>query len=285
MRMEGGRRTKGISKESSPDLPLISIVMVTWNAEKHFLQALESVISQNYPNKEVIVVDGGSTDSTLSILIDFEDSIEYWVSEPDKGIYDAMNKGILLCSGDWIGFKNADDWYAPGSLLLLSQKIQEYPEVGLWYGNSYSVLQDEPLQVAPFFTDHRSLGSNPGIDHRCSFVKAEIHKKTLFDLQYRLAADLDVFWRLRKSGIKFQHTSSFMAYKRFGGASDGTRILSESFRINRKYAGLIFALRSVMESRLRFWVWKAGNFLLRNLLGEKRFHQFKSRKIRSNEPS
>lgn len=280
MTMVGGRKTKGITKESFPELPLISIVMVTWNAGKHFRQALESVISQNYPNKEIIVVDGGSTDGTLSILKGFGDSVDYWVSEPDKGIYDAMNKGILLCSGDWIGFKNADDWYAQDTFHLLAQKIQEFPEVGLWYGNSYSVLQEEPLRVAPFFTDHHSLGSNPGIDHRCSFVKAEVHKKTLFDLQYRLAADLDVFWRLRKSGIIFQHTGAFMAYKRFGGASDGTRILSESFRINRKYAGIIFALRSVMESRLRFWVWKTGNFILRNLLGERRFHQFKSRKIK-----
>jgi len=285
MKDEGGIRTKGILKESSTGFPLISIVMVTWNAERYFRQALESVVSQDYPNKEIIVMDGGSTDGTLSILKEFGDSVDYWISEPDKGIYDAMNKGILLCSGDWIGFKNADDWYAPGALRILSQKIQEYPEVGLWYGNSYSVLQDEPLRVAPFFTDHKSLGSNPGIDHRSSFVNADIHKETLFDLQYRLAADLDVFWRLRKSGILFQHTGVFMAYKRFGGASDGTRILSESFRINRKYAGLIFALRSVMESRLRFWIWKTGNFLLRNLLGEKRFHRFKSRKITSDEPS
>jgi glycosyltransferase involved in cell wall biosynthesis len=282
---EGGLRIKGVTKESSPGFPLISIVMVTWNAEKHFRQALESVVSQDYPNKEIIVVDGGSSDGTLSIIDDFSASVDYWISEPDEGIYHAMNKGILLASGDWIGFKNADDWYLPGAFRLLAENINASPYVGLWYGNSYSVLQEEPLKLSPFFTDHATLGSNPGIDHRCSFVKANAHRKTLFDLRYRLAADLDVFWRLKKSGVVFQHTGAFMAYKRFGGASDGTRILSESFRINREHAGLVFALRSVLESRFRFWIWKSGNVVLRFLLGEKGFHRFKSRKIKPhNQP-
>lgn len=277
---EGGLRISGVVKKSLEEFPLISIVMVTRNAGRHFRQALESVVFQDYPNKEIIVVDGNSSDQTLSILAEYQDSVDYWISEPDKGIYDAMNKGILFSSGDWIGFKNADDWYEPGALTLLAEKIRESPEVDLWYGHSYSVIHENPLQLAPFFTDHHSLGSNPGIDHRCTFVRAGVHKKVLFDLQYRLAADLDVFWRLRVSGSIFRHTGAFMAYKRFGGASDGTGILSESFRINRKYAGLIFAIRSVMESRIRFYLWKAGNFFLRKVLGEKGFHRFKSRKIR-----
>ncbi len=277
---EGGLRTKGIFRESSTGFPLVSIVMVTWNAERHFRQALESVVSQDYPNKEIIVIDGGSTDSTLGILREMEDSVDYWISEKDKGIYDAMNKGILLCRGDWIGFKNADDWYAPGALSLLIKRTRENPEVGLWYGNSFSVIQEEPLKLAPFLTDHQSLGANPGIDHRCSFVKAEFHKRCLFDLQYRLAADLDVFWRLKKMGLIFQHTTAFMAYKRFGGASDGTRILSESFRINRRQAGWMFAIRSVLESRFRYWIWKTGNLVLRALLGEDGFHRFKARNIK-----
>ena len=261
---------------------MISIIMVTWNAEKHFRQALESVVSQDYPNKEIIVVDGGSTDGTLGIIDDFSASVDYWISGPDEGIYDAMNKGILLASGDWIGFKNADDWYVPGAFQLLAEKINASPDVDLWYGNSYSVIQEEPLKLSPFFTNDSTLGSNPGIDHRCSFVKADAHRKTLFDLRYRLAADLDVFWRLRKHGLNFRHTGSFMAYKRFGGASDGTQILSESFQINREHAGLVFAFRSVLESRFRFWIWKSGNVVLRFLLGEKGFHRFKSRKIKTH---
>lgn len=278
--MQGGLRTRGIEKQPGDGLPLISIIMVTWNAERHFRQALESVISQDYRHREIIIIDGGSVDGTLDIIREYEDSVDYWVSEKDSGIYDAMNKGLLLSRGDWVGFKNADDWYSPGALRLLAEKAAAEPEVGLWYGNSYSVLQENPLKLAPFITDHRSIGSNPGIDHRCSFVKATWHRQCLFDLQYRLAADLDVFWRLKEAGLLFKHTGAFMAYKRFGGASDGTSILSESFRINRRHAGLMFALRAVLESRLRYTIWKTGNAVLRLVLGEEGFHRFKSRKIK-----
>lgn len=276
---EGGQRTKGIIRQSQPGLPLVSIVMVTWNAEKHFRQALQSACTQDYPNKEVIVVDGGSSDRTLGILEEFTDCVDYWISEPDQGIYDAMNKGILLSRGDWIGFKNADDWYAPSTLTMLINRSIEFPDVAVWYGNSYSVLQEEPLKVAPFFTSHLSLGGNPGIDHRCSFVKADVHRKVLFDLRYRLAADLDVFWRLKLAGSVFRHSGEFMAFKRFGGASDGTAILAESFRINARHAGWFFALRSVFMSRLRFYVWKTGNVLLKLFLGKDGFHRFKSRSL------
>ena len=278
---EGGLRIQGFFRQSKPELPLLSIVMVTWNAETHFRQALESVIAQDYPNKEILIIDGGSTDATLRIVSEFEDSIDYWLSEPDLGIYDAMNKGILLSRGDWIGFKNADDWYAQGAFSHLLDCIHRYPEVGLWYGNSYSVIQEQPLKVAPFFTDHHSLGASPGIDHRSSFVRTDAHKGHLFDLKFRLAADLDVFWRLKKNGLLFRHTGSFMAYKRFGGASDGTAILKESFRINARYAGYWYAVRSVLESRLRFIFWKTGNAVLLFLLGQKAYHRFKARKIKS----
>jgi glycosyltransferase involved in cell wall biosynthesis len=276
---EGGLRTKGILRQSQPDFPLISIVMVTWNAEKHFRQALESVCTQDYPNKEIIVIDGGSSDRTIPILEEFSDRVDYWISEPDQGIYDAMNKGIQLSCGDWIGFKNADDWYASGALTMLVKRTKEFPDAAIWYGNSYSVIQEEPLKLAPFITNHLSLGGNPGIDHRCSFVRGEVHRRVLFDLQYRLAADLDVFWRLKLAGFVFRHTGEFMAFKRFGGASDGTAILKESFRINTRHGGWFFAVRSVMWSRIRYIIWKTGNAVLLFLMGKEAFHRFKSRRL------
>lgn len=276
---EGGLRTKDVFKESSPGFPLISIVMVTWNAEAHFRQAIESVCSQDYPNKEVIVIDGGSSDGTLDIIDEFSSCIDYWISEPDKGIYDAMNKGILLCRGDWIGFKNADDWYTEGALSNLSRQIMEFPEVDLWYGNTYSVIRENPLELSPFITSHHHLGRNPGIDHRSSFVRANAHRNCLFDLKYPLAADLDVFWRLKKEGLVFRHSNAFWAFKRFGGASDGSHILKEVFRINLRHGGILYAVNAVLLNHLSYFIWKTGNFILRLVLGEKLFYRFKSRKI------
>jgi glycosyltransferase involved in cell wall biosynthesis len=277
---EGGLRTKGFTRESSEDFPLISIVMVTRNAAEHFRQALASVCNQDYPNKEIVVVDGGSTDATIDIIAEFSARIDYWISEPDKGIYDAMNKGILLSRGDWIGFKNADDWYTEDSLSVLAVCIREHPEVDVWYGNSYSVIQENPLKLAPYFTAHQNLGRNPGIDHRSSFVRSRAQKEFLFDLNFRLAADLDVFWRLKKSGGQFRHTGAFMAYKRFGGASDGTHIEKETFQINRRHGGIFYAIHAFLLNRFSFFIWQTGNLILRFILGERMYYRFKSRRIK-----
>jgi glycosyltransferase involved in cell wall biosynthesis len=92
------------------DLPCVSVVTVCFNAEKTIGQTLESVASQTYPNVEHVIVDGGSTDHTLDVVKKFERPGLVWISGPDRGMYDAMNKGIGLASGQIIGILNADDW-------------------------------------------------------------------------------------------------------------------------------------------------------------------------------
>lgn len=269
-----------MTKQSSIEFPLISIVMVTFNCDDYLMQAMESVLNQSYFNVELIVVDGGSTDGTLEVVQSFGDAVSYWQSEPDKGIYDAMNKGISLATGDWIGFKNADDWYCDGAFDVLAKSIQKNPAADVWYGNSYSVVQEEPLEVSPFFTDHNTLGGNPGIDHRSCFIRLELHRKIQFDTRYRLAADFDVFWRLKKSGALFAHLNAFISYKRYGGASDGTEVLKESFAINRKYAGFFYAYSSRFRSWLGFVVWKTGNTVLKMFMSKEAYYRFKARKIK-----
>jgi glycosyltransferase involved in cell wall biosynthesis len=254
-------------------------VTVTFNAERFLRQALESIINQTYANVELIIIDGGSTDSTIEIIKSFEEKIDFWLSESDKGIYDAMNKGINFARGEWIGFKNADDWYHPAALEILVKEIEKN-HGDAYYGNTYSVIREQPLSLSPFFTDHQTIGRNPGIDHRSFFVKADLHKKCLFDINYKLAADLDVFWRLKKSGIQFHHIDSFLAYKRFGGASDGTQILKETFAINKKYAGLILAVLWRFKVLLKYWSWRSSNLILKLFLGENGYSKFKSRKIK-----
>ena len=115
---------------------LISIVTVSYNAVLTIEQTILSVINQTYPNVEYIIIDGGSTDGTVDIIKKYEDKIAYWVSEPDKGIYDAMNKGVVVATGEWINFMNAGDIFTDGDVIdkLFHQNII-INRVGIVFGD------------------------------------------------------------------------------------------------------------------------------------------------------
>ncbi|MBL7985738.1 MAG: glycosyltransferase, partial [Flavobacteriales bacterium] len=103
MRLRGAAPAAG-------DTPLVSIVTVVYNGAATLERTIQSVLAQSHPRIEYIIMDGGSTDGTLDILRRYDDRIAYWRSAKDKGIYDAMNKGIAECTGEWIGMINAEDW-------------------------------------------------------------------------------------------------------------------------------------------------------------------------------
>ena len=105
-RMEGGRRVQGLFPELPP---LVSVITAVYNGGATLERAIESVVSQTCPRIEFIVIDGGSTDCSVDLLRKYEDSIDYWISEPDNGIYDALNKGIAVATGEWLYFLGADD--------------------------------------------------------------------------------------------------------------------------------------------------------------------------------
>jgi len=105
------------AKDGVVRLPLVSIITVVLNGEKYLEETIKSVINQTYPNVEYIIIDGGSTDGTVDIIKKYENYIDYWVSESDKGIYDAMNKGIDVILGEWVNFMNAGDTLASEEVL------------------------------------------------------------------------------------------------------------------------------------------------------------------------
>lgn len=107
---EGGRRIQGYLKKSLPDKPLLSVITVVFNGEKYLEETIQSVINQTYDNVEYIIIDGGSNDGTLDIIRKYENVIDYWVSEKDEGIYDAMNKGIYTSKGNFLYFLNCGDY-------------------------------------------------------------------------------------------------------------------------------------------------------------------------------
>lgn len=103
------------------DNSLISVITVSYNAVSTIEQTILSVINQTYSNIEYIIIDGGSTDGTIDIIRRYEDKIAYWVSEPDRGIYDAMNKGASKANGEYIAFLNSDDWYELDAVSIIAQ--------------------------------------------------------------------------------------------------------------------------------------------------------------------
>lgn len=276
---EGGYRITRNLIEERPEAPLVSIITVTFHAEKHLAQSLDSSLCQTYLPIELIVVDGGSTDRTLDIIRQRENKIAYWRSEPDQGIYDAMNKGLEWARGQFVIFKNADDWFLPDAIKKFVSCLEQTGG-DVYCGHSLSVIQEEPLVTAPFYTNISRIGLVPGIDHRSCFIRRELHMKAPFQLQYRLAADLDVFWQLKQLGARFIQMDHFVSYKRFGGASDGNHILKECFQINRRRAGLWFALKAWVQFQSKFFMWKWGNAALKFFLGKEGYNRFKSRKLK-----
>lgn len=180
--------------------PLISVVTVCYNAVSTIEQTILSVINQTYPHIEYIIIDGGSTDGTVDVIKKYADKIAYWVSEPDKGIYDAMNKGIRAAKGEWINFMNAGDRFENMGVL------EQFSECNLThlkvvYGNTKFVtkqgIDDRTAK------DVHYIGKDMPTSHQSFFIRTESAKEFRFDLKYEYAADYHMIYVIyRKYGSK-----------------------------------------------------------------------------------
>ncbi|MDY0221997.1 MAG: glycosyltransferase family 2 protein [Desulfobacterium sp.] len=219
---EGGLRTKGYFKTSYEDKPIISIVTVVYNGEKHIEKTIQSVITQTYDNIEYIIIDGGSTDGTLDIIKKFENFIDYWVSERDNGIYDAMNKGIDLASGGWINFMNAGDSFYTYTIIEDIFTKNSCKNIDIIYGDHNVVY--------PYKTKISQAGSIEKIwkgsqfCHQSSFISAKTHKRNKYNLQNRIGADFELFYSLYRQNKAFKYINTVIANYSAGGFSDVKRV-------------------------------------------------------------
>ncbi|GAB4330983.1 MAG: glycosyltransferase family 2 protein [Flammeovirgaceae bacterium] len=248
--------------------PLISIIIVTYNADKFLEGAIESVISQTYRNLELIVIDGGSEDNTLSIIKKYEKNVAYWISEPDKGLYDAMNKGIKASKGDYIHFLGADDrFYQNQTIEKIVEKID--PSADLIYGDfiaTYNTFQK--IKPAQSLT---KLHKEMCFSHQALFTKSDLQKKYLFDIQYKIAADFHFIYRCFREGYNFQYIPITVALFNASGISAKKVVLGyqEVYRIVSQY-GIDKSLHRFHRFRILKQTWIVR---LQNLLGEKFFEQ------------
>lgn len=199
--------------------PKISIITITYNSEKTLEYTIKSVISQEYDNLEYLIIDGGSTDKTLQIIDEYRDNISYVVSEPDKGISDAFNKGIKAATGEIIGIINSDDVLLPGAL----QAVADNFEIGVDVYRGNVVIWDDihntKLSIRP--TMSFKVGTPiKAVAHQGTFVtKAAYQKFGVFRIDFRYMMDADLLYRLSAHGAVFKYIDYDMALFRLGGVT------------------------------------------------------------------
>lgn len=203
----------------------ISIITVCFNSEKTIEDTISSVSNQKDVNVEHILIDGASSDTTLEI-IKKNPSISKFVSESDKGIYDAMNKGIVLATGDVIGTLNADDFYYDNDVLKEVEKVFLDPSVDACYGDLVYVKQNDIKQTVRFWksTDYKEglfkSGWMPA--HPTFFVRKNVYDKFgKFRLDYKIAADFELLFRfIEQNKIKTKYIPKVMVKMRLGGTTN-----------------------------------------------------------------
>ena len=225
--------------------PTFSIITVTYNAGKVLEDTIQSVVFQTYRNVEYIIVDGGSKDNTLEIAGKYRDRISKIISEPDKGLYDAMNKGIRLATGDYLCFLNAGDKFHDNDTLqrmVDSLKDGELPDV--LYGETAIVDENGNFQhmrrlSTPQQLNWKSFKQGMVVCHQAFFAKRELAVQEPYLLEYRFSADFDWCIRIMKRAQHLHNTQlTLIDYLNEGLTTQNHNAsLKERFRIMVKHYG------------------------------------------------
>lgn len=200
--------------------PLISVITVTLNSEKTVAKAIESVLNQTYDRVEYIIMDGGSTDSTVQIAEEYKERFAAKgyelkiVSESDRGMYDALNKGVALAKGDVIGQINSDDWYEPIALETVANKFMDDPFDLFWSDLRILKKTGNIIKKARI----RKVVSTKDWNHPTTFIRAEVYKNNPYSL-ISMYDDFELILRLRKQGVKMAVENKVLANFVFGGMS------------------------------------------------------------------
>jgi len=229
------------------NLPKISVITVVWNDAKGLERTIKSVISQTYENLEFIVIDGGSTDGTLEVIKKYANKIDYWVSEKDNGIYDAMNKGIKVATGTWVNFMNAGDIFVSNNVLN-SIDWDKYNNKVLIYGKKIQngkVIEPLPLkmlEVGIIHANHQSM----------FFNKYLLQNELYYNIKYKIYGDYELVNRIYiKYRDKIKYINKIIADFEGGGISstpsfqkrkDKYMIIYESYGLKYLMKSIIYRL-------------------------------------------
>ncbi|RYY33755.1 MAG: glycosyltransferase, partial [Sphingobacteriaceae bacterium] len=198
--------------------PKLSVITVVYNNVRDIERTLLSVLNQTYTNIEYIVIDGASNDGTLDVIKRYQDKLAKLVSEPDKGIYDAMNKGLAMATGNYVLFMNSgDEIYAPDTVAAV---FAAYPDADIYYGET-EMMNDagenlgQRRHKAPKHFTWRGFKYGMSISHQAIFVKRRLAEP--YDSQYKLSADIDWILKAAKKAQKIVNVNRYVAKYLVGG--------------------------------------------------------------------
>jgi len=250
------------------DLPSVSVVTVVYNDAENIEKTIRSVINQQYPRLEYIVIDGGSTDGTLDIIKKYENRIDYWISEKDNGIYHAMNKGIDLASGQWINFMNANDLFYNSTTIY--DVFKDSPtDVDFIYGYFIRRKAGEDEYVGLRLPFHEIWKDMP-MSHQALFSKTSLLKQNKFCLNNKIISDYKSVFLHYMQGKKFYDCQKTIAVMSPAGYSnkDFLRTL-ERWKLVRKHLNykidIYFALLLTSYVLEKFFTPRATNFLIQKI--------------------
>ena len=260
-------------------MPKISVITVCRNAEKTIGRTIASVVHQTYGRFEYIVIDGASTDGTLELVQKHMTGNKFVVSEPDAGIYDAMNKGILRATGEYLCFLGADDWLVDAHVLeRVSAFIQQHPGYSFYMGNVF--LYQESLQLIKRQRGNLSVEDikyGNMCPHQGLFARRDLMKEG-FDTRYKIAADYEFLLRNIVKGASFCPMDIDVAYYSLFGVSASVELYDEYSAVIKSYLGVeylgrIDQLRHIAGNEPSFR--KIVKKLLQMILGERNLLQLR----------
>ncbi len=243
---------------------MITIITASFNNSSTLPQTIDSLLSQSFKNIEYLIIDGNSTDGTKEIISSYSSKISKYLSEKDSGIYDALNKGIALATGDIIGFLHADDTYAsPEILEKVSAAFAQSPDIWAVYGDLQFVSQYDTSKIIrkwkskPFQKSLLAKGWMPA--HPTLFLRREVYEKYgPFDTRYRIAADYDFILRIfSQPSFSALYIPEVFINMRMGGASTGNlknlfqKSKEDYLILKRNRIGNFFTLFQKIASKFR----------------------------------
>ncbi len=256
----------------SLEQPLVSIITPSYNQANFLEETICSVLDQEYPNLEYIIVDGGSTDGSLEIIQKYADRLAWWVSEPDQGQTDAINKGFSQAKGEILAWLNSDDTYLPAAVAEAVGFLQAHPEIGTVYGDA-NLIDDEGNIIGRFpakQTDNRRLMRGyVHVPQQATFFRTELWRKVgPLDPTFFFAMDYDLWVRLSQHAPLKYYSRLWANFRLHGGAKSieaDDRCWPEMVRVHRREGGSRISWLSIKASirpliygwmpiKMRLWI-------------------------------